>query len=161
MNAYEKLTKKHRVFLDALVGKCVWNATDAYKIAYPKASYKTCQVNGCRLRNAEHMKEAIKYLADQVDEDYIVSELGKLSKNADKDSSKIQALTVLSDIKGLRKSQNTVQQVTVVNDNQLDNLRSKLRNRLNKDIVDNNIESQVIDTKEDTDTSTSDSISDT
>lgn len=65
MSDYKELKPEHRIFAENYVIE--WNATQSYLKAYPKVTYETAMVNGCKLlRNAKvatHIEEIQKDLS--------------------------------------------------------------------------------------------------
>lgn len=58
-SAFDKLSKKHKLFVSHYVGDCLYNATKAYQATYNTAKYDTAMVNGSNLLRNAKVKLAI------------------------------------------------------------------------------------------------------
>ncbi|WP_299947149.1 terminase small subunit [uncultured Microbulbifer sp.] len=80
------LTDKWQVFADTYLADPELNATKAYKVAYPNASQRTCEVKGSELVRkgevAEYIQKAQKARSErtQIDADYVLKRLFEIDQ---------------------------------------------------------------------------------
>ncbi|MFS1522753.1 terminase small subunit [Microbulbifer sp. 2304DJ12-6] len=78
------LTDKWQIFADTYLADPELNATKAYKVAYPNASQRTCEVKGSELVRkgevAEYIQKAQKARSErtQIDADYVLKRLADI-----------------------------------------------------------------------------------
>ncbi|WP_299948456.1 terminase small subunit [uncultured Microbulbifer sp.] len=80
------LTDKWQIFADTYLADPELNATKAYKVAYPNASQRTCEVKGSELVRkgevAEYIQKAQKARSErtQIDADYVLKRLAEIDQ---------------------------------------------------------------------------------
>lgn len=140
MSAYQRLSFKHRRFVDGVVK--TWNPKKAYQKVYPDAAASTVSVNSCKLMQTNEIKEAIEWRLSDLTPEYVLERISVIAGSAKRESDKLKALELLGKYLSLFK--NDIEQHHTL-EIDLNSLRNRLLQQQKKTIAlpENGIQSDT------------------